>query len=565
MVSGRRGVLAGLRSILAGMWLAALISLLAWTAASPLPQRCLPPGRLIDVGGYRLHLSCTGARQSGKPTVILLHGLGDFSFDWALVQPEVARFTRVCSYDRAGGAWSDPGPLPRGPLKAAQELHTLLENAGEPRPYLLVGHSWGGLIVRVYASQYRTNVAGMVLVDSTHEDAFWEINDNIVVPRLLSDEEWAAVKPKERPATERPRAEVKLRPPFDRLPPEIQQLRLCVRSLPRLLYATTGGDLRDIRTDLVEVYSLAGGSRRNTLADLPLVVLSRAPDSRGPIPQERQEYNRQLQLELARASGKGKHVVGKTGAHHIQLSEPELVVSAIREVVAAASSTRPVQEAAGGPDVAELIRRVAENEKQFRAARDHYTYRQTFQFTEEGGGSYRAVTDVTFTPEGKRLEKQIKKPVSTLTRIQLTEEDFRDLVEVQPFVLDPEDLWNYEATYVAEQVLAGIPAYVLRIRPRQIFATQRLFAGTIWVSKDGLQIVQAEGKAVPDLVRKGRENLFPHFTTARERVDGAHWFPVLTYADDVLTFRSGPVRVRFTIKYENYKRFAAVVKIRYPK
>ncbi len=218
---------------------------------------------------------------------------------------------------------------------------------------------------------------------------------------------------------------------------------------------------------------------------------------------------------------------------------------------------------AGEPDVTELSRKVAENEKRFRIARDHYTYRQTFQFTEEGGGSYQAVTDVTFTPEGKRLEKPLKKPSSSLKKILLTEEDFRDLVEVQPFVLDPEDLWNYEISYVAEQTLAGMAVHVLRIKPRQIFDTQRLFSGTIWVSKDGLQVLQAEGRAVPDLVRKGRENLFPNFTTVRERVDGAHWFPVLTYADDVLPFRSGPIRVRFTIKYENYQRFGADVKIQY--
>ncbi len=220
----------------------------------------------------------------------------------------------------------------------------------------------------------------------------------------------------------------------------------------------------------------------------------------------------------------------------------------------------------GGVDVKDMVRRVAGNEKQLRAARDHYTYRQTFQFTDAGGGSYTAVTDVTFTPEGKRIEKPLRRPLDTLTKIKLTEEDFRDLVEVQPFVLDPEDLWNYEVTYVAEQVLAGIPAHVLRVRPRQIFAEQRLFDGTIWVSKDGLQVIQTEGKAVPNLVRKGQENLFPHFTTVRERIaegrDGAAlWFPTLTFADDVLPFRSGPQRIRFTIKYEHYKRFSADSKV----
>ena len=218
-----------------------------------------------------------------------------------------------------------------------------------------------------------------------------------------------------------------------------------------------------------------------------------------------------------------------------------------------------------GLDLDTLVRRVAENEKKFRQARDHYTYRQTFEFSEEGGGLYASVIDVIFTPEGKRLEKPVRGPVNTLKRIRLTEEDFRDLVEVQPFVLEPEDLWNYEVAYVAEQMLAGVPAILLRIRPRQIFDTQRLFDGTIWVSKAGLEIVQAEGKAVPDLIRKGRENLFPHFTTIRQRVDGLHWFPVLTYAQDVLPFRSGPQRVRFQIKYEQYKRFTTDIKIQYEK
>jgi hypothetical protein len=214
-------------------------------------------------------------------------------------------------------------------------------------------------------------------------------------------------------------------------------------------------------------------------------------------------------------------------------------------------------------ELKQLIARVAAGERDFRAARDHYTYRQTFEFVEEGGGMYRAVTDVTFTPEGKRLEKPLRKPINTLKRIQLTEEDFRDLAGIQPFVLEPEDLWNYEVAYVDEQLLRGMPTLVLRISPRQTFEGQRLFDGFIWVSKEELQVVQVEGQAVPNIIHNGKENLFPRFTTIRAKIDGKHWFPVETRSDDQLQFRTGPVRVHFSIKYENYKRFQAESRIQY--
>ncbi|MGH9331314.1 MAG: alpha/beta fold hydrolase, partial [Vicinamibacterales bacterium] len=126
-----------------------------------------PPGRLIDVGGYRLHLNGTGA---GRPTVVLDAALGGSSVSWALVQPEVARFTRVCSYDRAGFGWSDAGPMPRTVGRIVGELRTLLDRAGEPSPYVLVGHSFGGLVLRVFAARYPADVAGLVLVDPAHPE-----------------------------------------------------------------------------------------------------------------------------------------------------------------------------------------------------------------------------------------------------------------------------------------------------------------------------------------------------------------------------------------------------------
>ena len=128
-----------------------------------------PPGELVDVGGYRLHINCTG---TGSPTVIIDAGLGDWSTGWGFVQPEVAKTTRVCTYDRAGWAWSEAGPLPRDATQFAKELHTLLKNADIPGPYIMVGHSLGGLTVRVFVHDYAEEVIGIVLIDSMTTQQF---------------------------------------------------------------------------------------------------------------------------------------------------------------------------------------------------------------------------------------------------------------------------------------------------------------------------------------------------------------------------------------------------------
>jgi pimeloyl-ACP methyl ester carboxylesterase len=142
----------------------------AWADIRALP----PPGRLIDVsqGGapYRLHLNCAGERVPGRPTVILDTLSGGSSALWGWVQPAVAEAGRVCSYDRAGWGWSDAGPDPRDAQQTARELHTLLERAGEPGPFVLVGHSLGGLYVRAYTGLYPDEVAGLVLLDASHPD-----------------------------------------------------------------------------------------------------------------------------------------------------------------------------------------------------------------------------------------------------------------------------------------------------------------------------------------------------------------------------------------------------------
>src|SRR5215212_6146640 len=124
------------------------------------------PGQLVDVGGYRMHIFCMGA---GSPTVVLNSGAGGFSAEWSLVQPELAKATRVCAFDRAGMGWSEPGPAPRSPAHIADELHTLLVNAGIEGPLVLVAHSAGGKHARLYAQRHPERVAGLVLVDARSE------------------------------------------------------------------------------------------------------------------------------------------------------------------------------------------------------------------------------------------------------------------------------------------------------------------------------------------------------------------------------------------------------------
>ena len=131
-----------------------------------------PPGQLVDVGGYQLHIYCTGAENTGNPTVILETLSGGLSPYWAWVQPEVAKVTRVCSYDRAGRAWSEPSPQPQDLPQTVDALHTLLAKASIAPPYVLVGHSIGGLYVRQFAADHPAEVVGMVLVDAAHPEQF---------------------------------------------------------------------------------------------------------------------------------------------------------------------------------------------------------------------------------------------------------------------------------------------------------------------------------------------------------------------------------------------------------
>jgi hypothetical protein len=208
-----------------------------------------------------------------------------------------------------------------------------------------------------------------------------------------------------------------------------------------------------------------------------------------------------------------------------------------------------------------LARRVAARETEDEKARNNYTWRQTVVVEEldaKGSetGHYREVRDILFSPDGKRIEQLAGKPSNELTRLILTEEDFRDLREIQPLLLTTERLFMYESRFKGDEMVDGVDCWVLEIRPRQILAGQRLFDGLIWVDKTENAIVKSQGQAVPQERGGKHENLFPHFTTTRRKVDG-HWFPASTLGDDTLWFRGGPQRERLSVRYENYKRFSS--------
>jgi len=216
----------------------------------------------------------------------------------------------------------------------------------------------------------------------------------------------------------------------------------------------------------------------------------------------------------------------------------------------------------------DLVRRAAKKESENEAARSHYMYRQTVtvqDFSPRGmpGGEYREVREIIFSPSGERTERLIGKPLNSLKWLKLTDEDFRDIREVQPALITTENLFLYESKYSGEEEVDGVPCWAVRIRPRQILEGQRLFDGLIWIDQRDDSIVRLEGQAVPQIMTTKNENLFPRFTTVRVKIDGKYWFPVITLGDDILPFRTGPQRIRLEIRYENYKRFTAESSIEY--
>jgi pimeloyl-ACP methyl ester carboxylesterase len=246
---------------------------------------------MIDVGDYRLHINCAGSPSKLSPTVVMDAGGYDSSESWNKVQPEIARFTRVCVYDRVGLGKSERRPNPSYPSQEiVKDLHSLLVNAHIAPPFVLVGHSFGGMNVRLYASQHSQEIVGMVLVDSVHEDEM---------------DRWVAM-----------------------MPPEIKQQ----------VIDSDKGQLARLAISEAQVRAAQWHS------DIPLVVLTHgvvSPDDYG-IPSmaaKGEELRLQMQEALAHLSSRSKHIIADKSGHYIQRDQPELVIDSIRQVVEATRTT----------------------------------------------------------------------------------------------------------------------------------------------------------------------------------------------------------------------------------
>lgn len=217
----------------------------------------------------------------------------------------------------------------------------------------------------------------------------------------------------------------------------------------------------------------------------------------------------------------------------------------------------------------QIIQRFAAKEKEFKEAREQYTYRQSVTVQTLDGdtvtGEYREVFDVAYDDKGRHLENVVFAPESTLDNggISMSPEDLDDIRHRLPFVLTSDEIGEYDILYAGQQQEDELHCYVFDIAPKKIEGKKRYFQGRIWVDDHDFQIVKTFGKTVPDFHKKNNENLFPKFTTWRQLVDDKYWFPVYTKADDMLHFKLNDVHIREIIKYEDYKRFGANTKITY--
>ena len=317
----------------------------------------VPPGRLVDLGGYRIHLNCTGR---GSPTVLLSPGAGDFSFDWFLVQKKASQYARVCSYDRAGSAWSDPGPQPLTMKQESFEIHEALDRTGEKGPYILVGHSLGGLVMRIFADRYPDDTAGMILVDATSPDTTLMLNGKLVHMREMAgpgpvpDVQTMQSAPPRAPSTDdlkqwsdfqKQFGGAKIEPPFDQLPPDIQKLQLWASSLP----PRTASSDTYFAEELAQIYAQLQKAP-TPFADKPLItiVAGRADQKPDNLSQKEWDSLTAEKIQQKKAYGSlsrnSKTIVDANAEHHIQLDDPNAVIHAIQQVQASCLNHKPLPQ-----------------------------------------------------------------------------------------------------------------------------------------------------------------------------------------------------------------------------
>ncbi|HEV8283165.1 MAG TPA: alpha/beta hydrolase [Chitinophagaceae bacterium] len=314
-----------------------------------------PLGKLIDIGGWRLHLYGQGLNNTKGPTVIFENGIRGFSFDWVFVQPKVASFAKVYSYDRAGSAWSDLGPRPHTMEQSMYNLHTLLKKAGVLPPYVLVGASHGGLLVRLFAQQYPSEVVGMVLVDAGYENGVHYINGKKLRPaadatgKTIPSVQTIATK-EDNNLARTPQAVkaigdalnkmgypfTKVEPPFDKLPDSIQKLRLWALSQYEYYAANDNDFLLEEKAKMIQERE----KQPYMLEDIPLIVLTATKSKVNPEEDER----RLNQASMTKLSRNSKQIIATESSHEIHIEQPELVVDAIRQVVEAVNKKEKLKK-----------------------------------------------------------------------------------------------------------------------------------------------------------------------------------------------------------------------------
>jgi pimeloyl-ACP methyl ester carboxylesterase len=284
------------------------------------------PGRLIEIGGRKLHFKCTG---SGSPTVILEAGASAFALDWSLVQPEIARTNRVCSYDRAGSGWSDPRGEVDTPARVVLDLRSALAAAGEKPPVVMVGASFGGIYVRLYQLDYPDDVVGFVLVDPATEDRlFTMFQQKMVTIGSLTAEQLRSILPSTG-SVPIPSRSPQTGAPFDRLSPDLYQLRIkldqrLIASFPSSVSADVVRESSEGQRAALARLLESRTKQVFPIGDRPLVVLTRSQDMTPGIAENH--------AGLARLSTNSRHAVVPEAGHEIHLFVPSAVIQAIQDV-----------------------------------------------------------------------------------------------------------------------------------------------------------------------------------------------------------------------------------------